>query len=143
MSYCRFSSNNFWCDVYVYEDVCGGWTAHVAGYRHAIRPIPQIPWKWLPTLGDYNLKTHRMVYPNRFIAALDRVVSGIRVASYRLHYWSVGVIPRRPIGLPHDGARFNDETPRACAQRLIELRAMGYKVPQSAIDALLEEDELT
>lgn len=29
MSYCRWSSDNFKCDVYVYADVSGGWTTHV------------------------------------------------------------------------------------------------------------------
>jgi hypothetical protein len=33
MSYCRWSSNDFQCDVYVYEDVAGGWTTHVACNR--------------------------------------------------------------------------------------------------------------
>lgn len=37
MSYCRWSSNNWDCDVYVYEDVAGGWTIHVAGRRR--KPI--------------------------------------------------------------------------------------------------------
>ena len=33
MSYCRFSSEDFASDVYVYEDVCGGYTTHVARAR--------------------------------------------------------------------------------------------------------------
>ena len=33
MSYCRFSSDDWQCDVYVYADVAGGWTTHVAAVR--------------------------------------------------------------------------------------------------------------
>jgi len=33
MSYCRWSTDNFRCDLYCYEDVSGGWTTHVAGRR--------------------------------------------------------------------------------------------------------------
>jgi hypothetical protein len=53
--------------------------------------------------------------------------------------WSLSVIPSKNIGLPHDGAAFHDETAGECADRLRDLRAMGYHVPQHAIDALTEE----
>jgi hypothetical protein len=43
------------------------------------------------------------------------------------------------IGLAHDGQTFDDPTPEACADRLEQLRAAGYVVPQSAIDRLREE----
>lgn len=140
MSYCRFSSNNFWCDVYVYEDVYGGWTTHVAGYRHIIRPIPLLPSWWITCLGRYDIDAKRVLYPNRFIAAFAWVWLRIYFTFMRLHNWSVGVIPRRKIGLPHDGARFNDATAKDCADRLIYLHDLGYKVPRSAVNALLVED---
>lgn len=139
MSYCRFSSNNFRCDVYVYEDVYGGWTTHVAAYRHAIPPIPTIPTGWWTGLGEYDENTKRIVYPNRFVQAAAWVMLRVYMASSRLHSWSARVIPRRKIGLPFDGMRFNDDSPSACADRLEELRAIGYKVPQCAIDALRGE----
>lgn len=46
---------------------------------------------------------------------------------------------RIPIGLDHDGETFRDDTAGECADRLTELKAMGYNVPQRAIDALREE----
>ena len=143
MSYCRFSSNNFWCDVYVYEDVNGGWTTHVAANRHIIRPIPQLPSWWITCLGRYDIDAKRVLYPNRFIAAFAWVWLRIYFTFMRLHNWSVDVIPRRKIGLPLDGRSFNDDTPIGCVVRLEELRALGYKVPQSAIDALREEAAAT
>jgi len=33
MSYCRWSSDNWQCDLYCYDDISGGITTHVAGYR--------------------------------------------------------------------------------------------------------------
>ena len=33
MSYCRLSSDDFKCDVYVYANVSGYWTIHVAGRK--------------------------------------------------------------------------------------------------------------
>ena len=45
----------------------------------------------------------------------------------------------RKIGLPEDGETFNDATAGDCADRLEYLRALGYQVPQYAIDALREE----
>lgn len=43
------------------------------------------------------------------------------------------------INLEHAGESFSDDTPRECADRLLELRKIGYHVPQFAIDALIEE----
>lgn len=115
MSYCRWSSMNDMCDVYVYEDVAGGWTTHVAFRRRALPPIPSLPLGRVPT---------------RLWLLWDRYV----------HRATLHLIPLRPIGLPHDGCSFNDSTPGACADRLESLRAMGYRVPLYAIDTLREED---
>jgi len=114
MSYCRWSSNDFRCDVYVYEDCRGGWTTHVAGRRRVFtEPIPDsIPF------GEEG-------YWERY----EKVMGMVEEA--RLE----------PIGLPHDGETFNDETPGEAATTLIMLRDAGYIVPGYAIDALLEEAE--
>ena len=116
MSYCRWSSMNSMCDVYVYEDDAGGWTTHVAAKRRVLPPIPSLP------LGRV---------PNRIWVLWERRVRSL----------SLRLIPMRPIGLPYDGRSFTDSTPGACADRLESLRAMGYRVPQHAIDALREEDQ--
>lgn len=47
--------------------------------------------------------------------------------------------PVREITYPHDGQTFHDETPGDCAKRLRELMALGYIVPQYAIDAFEAE----
>ena len=110
MSYCRWSSDDFQSDVYVYEDVSGGWTTHVAARRVSFSR------EGLPPVEDY-------------IARDSEILSRMAAAEYS------------PIGLPHDGASFNDPTASACADRLEALRVVGYTVPQDAIDALRAEPE--
>jgi len=118
VSYCRWSSDDFQCDVYVYEDVYGGWRTHVAGNRPVFEtPLPE-PVAWNPD-DDAAMRA----YFER-----DRVVMRM-----------VGDAARVPIGLSHDGATFDDPTPGACADTLLMLREAGYQVPQYAIDELREE----
>ena len=113
MSYCRWSSDDFGCDVFV-ADCYGGWTTHVAWGRHTnpVGPIPKTPHEW---------------WTEEAVAAREAQRKWLDAAV---------VIP---IGLPHDGKSFNDETPGECANRLEKLRALGYNVPQYAIDVLRKE----
>lgn len=141
MSYCRFSSMNWMCDVYVYEHCDGGWTTHVAGRRRAIPPIPSLPLHRFPRWGGrWDQERRETLYPTRWHRLAAHI--GFRIYGLwdrLLHQPTLDLIPLRDIGLPHDGAAFNDETPGKCADRLEALRAIGYKVPQYAIDALREE----
>jgi hypothetical protein len=114
VSYCRWSSNDFDCDVYVYAHVDGGWRTHVAARRHVVDRAG------LPPVDGDDLDA-------AWFARLREVMRRMKGA------------PLEPIGLPHDGADFTDPTPGACADRLESLRALGYRVPQFAIDALREE----
>lgn len=115
MSYCRWSSDDFQCDVYVYEDCSGGWTTHVASRRHVFKePIPpEVPFD----------KEHQAAWFDRHRKIMKMCDSA------EMH----------GIGLKFDGKTFNHETPSDCAGWLKELREAGYNVPQYAIDALLEE----
>lgn len=141
MSYCRWSSMNWRCDVYVYEDCSGGWTTHVAGKRRRIQPIPNLPIDLLPRLGgEWDENTHKVRYPSRWHWLAAKIIYGFATFWYnRVHMASLKLIPLRPIGLPNDGECFNDPTPGECAARLEQLRVAGYIVPQRAIDALREE----
>lgn len=146
MSYCRWSSMNWMCDVYVYEDVGGGWTTHVAGRRRALPPIPDLAFgsfgmamhRWSGCY--YDRDTRKMVYPLRWRALVYGVWSRFRTFWHnKVHMGSLNLIPLRTIGLQHDGETFNDPTPTDCADRLEQLRGLGYKVPQHAIEALRSE----
>ena len=146
MSYCRFSSLNMMCDVYVYEDCRGGWTTHVASVRRVIPPIPSFidgwfltrAWRW--SGGNWNADTGEFEYPSRWRKHAYKAWT-LFAAWWQtyIHGGSLKIIPMRKIGLPEDGETFNDATAEDCADRLEYLRALGYRVPQYAIDALREE----
>lgn len=115
MSYCRWSSDDFQCDVYVYEDVYDGWATHVANFRRQY--LSSLPPK-LPNDA-------------KFLAFVERQRT-VMNAPYTM----------APIGLPYDGESFYDPTPGDCAQRLRELKALGYSVPDYVIHELEEEESL-
>lgn len=137
MSYCRWSSMNGKCDVYVYEDVLGGWTTHVAMSRRIIQPIPDILFS----------KVETYLYTNRDKSILYNILHrlilhfGIFWHQY-IHLGSAKLIPHHKIGLRYDGESFNDGTAGECADRLEHLRNVGYIVPQYAINALRGESEI-
>lgn len=112
MSYCRFSSCDFQCDVYVYADVCGGITTHVAASRYVYaRPLP-------PPV------------PFAEAAWVDREVEVQRI---------INDSTMKPIGGPFDGQTFNDDTLEEVLSRLESLQSAGYRVPSIVVDGLREE----
>jgi hypothetical protein len=128
------------CDVYVYEDVSGGWTTHVASNRSAIPPVPEIPITWIPKLGaTWDSEKRKFIYPSKCHRILKRTLMTIWNWSHRLHILSLNLIPRRTIGNQFDGETFNDTTPGECADTLVMLKKMGYRVPQYAINSLRKE----
>lgn len=117
MSYCRFSSDDWKSDVYVYENAdFGGYTIHVAGTKHvADTPIPEMPEAWHKLDPEVFLSIHK--------AQMAWVESAKLV----------------PLNLPYDGKTFNFDDIEECISHLLTLREHGYRVPQFAIDALTEE----
>lgn len=116
MSYCRWSTNDYQCDVYVYES-SDGYETHVAGNRYVFaEPLPApVPF------GSDDAEIRAWVERGRTVSeVIERSTT-------------------QPIGLPNDGESYTDPTAGACADRLERLRDAGYVVPQFAIDALREE----
>lgn len=116
MSYCRWSTDDFQCDIYCYESCSGGWDIHVAGRRHVLKDGD------LPPRVPFSLENK-----DAWIDRWMKVMEWVRTAELR------------PIGLAHDGKSYNEPSALAAGNRLIALKAAGYNVPQDAIDALLEE----
>lgn len=143
MSYCRFSSMNWMCDVYVYESCEGGWMTHVADNRRIFPPIPDINIMRMPTFGrTHDMETRRFSYPSRLHQLAGRACLSFWAFWHRqVHMRSLDLIPSRKIGLAHDGESFSDDGAEECADRLEWLRSEGYNVPQYAIDALRDDHQ--
>jgi hypothetical protein len=132
MSYCRFSSDDFRCDVYAYEHCYGGFMVHVAGNK-TIGYVPRVwhpPRAWITERAESGWRMWRY-----------KAASHLSWATYRLQMLYLERAPRRDLGLAHDGESFCEPDAGACADRLLSLRDAGYRVPQYAIDALRMEGE--
>lgn len=115
MSYCRFSSDDFQCDLYSYEDCNGGFTTWVARVKHVLsEPLPP-PMPWSKEGHDAWI-------------ARAKEVRRILDAS-----------PLVPIGLSEDGGHFHDDTADALLRRIEWLRSLGYRCPDSTLEVIREE----
>lgn len=122
MSYCRWSSDNGYCDLYVYEEGYGGYTTHVAKLRQR-EGAPQCATDYLTSVmgaipGDWHAQY------------VKRVEAG--------KAWREAN-PPLPIGGPHDGETFWDDGPSDLKARLLELRAAGYRFPDYVLE-MVDED---
>lgn len=149
MSYCRWSSDFGECDVYVYEDVAGGWTIHVAGRKlkhrvpDEIRALFDIP----RDAADYGAKYVAAMdaerkwreslpcveYPCKYSNPDGTVTPGVYRTPADSEFIDLDTIS------PEAGKSFSADTPGECAYLLEVLRERGFRVPQYAIDALREE----
>ena len=114
MSYCRWSSMNWTCDLYCYADISAGWTTHVA-HRRRIDPVPEVRQE-------------------------DFIARKISIAEYtQLHRRQMIALeqtPFEPLRLPHAGETFKDSTLAEFKGRLLELRQLGYRFPDDVIDQI-------
>lgn len=117
MSYCRWSSDNWRCELYCYEDASGGFTTHVASNK-VVGDVPKEDWEGFIT---------------------KRVTVEEFVAQNKAQMDWLGTAERTPIGLPHDGASFNDPDLESFLLRLLSLREVGYKFPDYVIEDVRAE----
>ena len=122
MSYCRWRSDDFACDLYCYEDAAGGWTTHVAGKRI----LGNIPKVGFPEQGadDATAATQEWV----------TWADGIRTQHVFLE-----TAEREDIKLRYVGETFNDPTLEAFRARLLELRSLSYRFPDYVLERIDEE----
>ena len=111
MSYCRWSSDDFNCDLYCYAHCGGGYTTHVASNR-IVGDIPPLEPdimsdEWMPKYQDQ-------------MGFLDGA-------------------ERKNIGLPYDGESFNDPTLEEFLERLLHLREVGYNFPDYVLGRIMDE----
>lgn len=142
MSYCRFSSDNFKSDVYVYESVDDCFYTHVAGNRLILPPFPEIRSRFahyhVPRLlgFKYDIENKKFEARNKFCKFLLNVWFFITGTVSRLHLWTVRIMPRKSIDLPFAGETIVDPSAEECLQTLETLQEMGYHVPSYAIENL-------
>jgi hypothetical protein len=117
VSYCRWSTDDFQCDLYVWEDASGGWRVAVAARRMVFdEPLPPL-------------------VPTGSVDFVERCI-----ARYQL----VSTLPyhHEDLDLPHAGETFEEPTASAAADRVAALRALGYRCPDSVEPTLRAEAAL-
>lgn len=110
MSYCRWSSNDFKCDIYCYESETG-YEVHVATKR-VVGNITAIDWS-----------SHEAMFK-----------------TYKEQMEFLETSQKENIGLPYDCQSFSFNEAGEAATLLEYLKGLGYNVPQDAIDALWEDN---
>jgi hypothetical protein len=113
MSYCRWSSDNFNCDLYCFEH-CGGWfQTYIAGAR-------QRTWlKLFNWLTDRRLKIDER-----------RTYRSSRFRTWALPHW----LTHKPIKLTNAGKSFEDSSEEEMFDRILALHKEGFRVPQHLLD---------
>lgn len=114
MSHCRWSTDDFQCDLYVWEDASGGWRIAVAARRMVFdEPVPP-------------------------------PVSRDDITAWLARHQLVSTLPyhHEDIDLPHAGETFEEPTASAAADRVAALCALGYRCPDSVESTLRAETAL-
>lgn len=119
MSYCRWSSLNFKCDLYCYQDFSGHYVIHVAGSRLVGTPPP------VPSPLAVDWQDAKQV--QRWQTAQDEYDRWMADAEHR------------DIDLPYAGQSFYEDTLEDFRLRLIDLRRIGYRFPAGVLDVIEEE----
>lgn len=127
MSYCRWSSDDHQCDVYVWADCDGGYRTELAGRRRVFK-VPMPPPVTLP-VGEPD-SPERAAWAE---ATVDRMAAVSRLVDDETQFdWL-------DLPTPDGGHSYWHDTADECADNLERLRALGFNVPQYAIDGLRVE----
>lgn len=112
MSYCRFSSDDWKCDIYAYESDMG-YEIHVAA-RRIVGNVPTLP-------------NPPEVSGQEWSAAYVAQSAFIKTAQ------------REPITLPHAGESFTCPDLESFEARLRMLRELGYNVPDYVFEEIAQD----
>jgi len=108
MSYCRFSSMGYKCNIYAYQRCDRKYVVHVASYRRFLIP-------------------HLLFWPG-FISKLPR---WLILKIWRLNIHLLGLAPRVKIRKKYAGETREFEDIESFEGFLRELKGLGYKFPDS------------
>ena len=121
MAYCRWSSDSFRCDLYIYHHIRGGLAIHVAASRHVLPDEVRSPD--LRELTANDSKEHQADWRRR----------------YEAFHEALDAAPIEPIGLPHAGATFMADSGEEAVAKIAELRELGYRAPDWLESEILKE----
>jgi hypothetical protein len=125
MSYCRWSSDDYQCDVYVYQSDYG-YECHVAGRRRdfarAGLNVPE-PVEFSAENADAWVARH---------VAVGTLLDDERWDDPNFVGWAH--LPE-----PYAGESYTVATAQECADLLRQIRAAGFNVPESVIEKLQQE----
>lgn len=120
MAYCRWSSLDYGCDIYLYADVNGGYTCHVASKKRvAAEPCPPLP-------------THKE------LEAMS--VEEFRAILQAQRDWAEEA-DLIPIGMEYDGKSFYSYDRDEMVEILKKLKRVGYRMPEWLIDEIANEPD--
>lgn len=126
MSYCRFSSMDWRCELYCYESDYG-WETHVASSKHVLPdgfPSTSAIWRKFDAAATDD---ERKAILGEYVAASVRQGEMLDGAEME------------PIGKPFDGQSFTDRDLESFRDTLIMLRSAGYVFPETLIEDVEEE----
>lgn len=111
MSYCRWSSMDFKCDLYIYEAE-DGIAIHVASNR-VVGDVPSIDWSSAELLHS----------------------------TYKAQMGFLDTAEREPIGLPYDGESWYGLGKGAACAVIEMLEEEGYIFPEGLCENIMEDGE--
>lgn len=115
MSYCRWSSDNWKCDLYCYEG--DKFITHIAG-RRRVGHIPD------DRLSDF---LQNKITPEEYTKLHKEQMKAVKACGFE------------DITLPHAGETFEDEDLESFKERLLYLREVGYRFPDYVLEQIDEE----
>lgn len=117
MSYCRWSTDDFKCDLYCYRadgTNSSVWVTHIANSRR----------DWNP---PYELYSPEVLQNDHW-----RLL-------YKFYHILMHKVPFTLIGLPYDGETFKDHTLEDFLVRVLVLKDAGYNMPDSLMERIKSE----
>jgi hypothetical protein len=109
MAYCRWSTEDFECEVYAYQDIAGGFTIHLASNRRLGSGTPP------PSACDLTTE--------EFLTALDK--------------WTTTNFA--PLELPQAGDTIRVATLGEFLAQMQQLRKIGYQFPDYVLEDIQAE----
>jgi len=132
MSYCRWSSDGFRCDIYAYEHVDGGFAIHCADARHIFPDDWRDPWKAMEAATEG-------CEAGKEVSDRDKERLADAFWRYKAEMARLDTFPLAPINLPSAGETFREDNLEDFLARMLALRQEGFNFPDIVLDDIRDE----